>query len=76
MNPSVLHQLWTVIEETEPRRLLRLQGAALTEWLITEMQVQQFLTHKEIEVTRNYISTRQIMIHDIARGKIDARCNH
>ena len=73
MNPSVLRLLWTIIEETEPRLILRLQGDRLADWLIAEMQEQQFLTRSEVGAAYLYLRAQQLMIREMAQAKLDDR---
>ena len=73
MDPSVLRLLWAVIEETEPRFILRLQDDNLANWLTEEMQKQQFLLRGDVLAARRYIEAKVAMIRDIAQAKLDER---
>lgn len=73
MNPSVLRLLWAVIEETEPKLLLRLKNELLADFVLHEMQEQQFLLREERMAMRHYIQAKTAMIHDIAQSKLDER---
>ena len=73
MNPSMLRLLWTIVEATEPGLLLRLQGDRLADWLVKEMQKQQFLTRVEVGMARRYLVSRQLLIQEMAQARIRER---
>jgi len=70
MTPSMLRQVWSLVETTQASRLLELDDKHLTHWLLREIREQQTLDHTEAAVLNTYIHSRLPLIRDVAYQRL------
>ncbi|NEP14089.1 MAG: hypothetical protein F6K14_28570 [Symploca sp. SIO2C1] len=69
MTPTMLRQLWSLIEKTQANFLLKLDDTSLVDWLLKQLEHQQALNHEEIHILSDYLSNRLSLIRDIAQQR-------
>lgn len=69
MTPTILRQLWSVVETTQSHTLLKLDDASLVQWLLKQTKNQASLDGDETNVLTNYIESRLTLIRDLAQQR-------
>jgi hypothetical protein len=69
MPPTILHQFWAFIEDTQTTTLLNLDDATLVRCLIGQFQRQNSLNIEEIKTLKTYISGRIPLIRELAEER-------
>ena len=69
MTPTMLRQLWLLIEATQANLLLRLDDASLVQWLLKQFNQERSLNHDEIHVLSDYLNNRVSLIRDLAQQR-------
>ena len=69
MTPTMLRQLWLLIETTQANLLLRLDDASLVQWLLKQFNQERALNHDEIHVLSDYLNNRVSLIRDLAQQR-------
>ncbi len=69
MTPSMLRQLWSLIEKTQAHLLLKLDDASLVQWLLKQFNQERSLNHEEIHVLSDYLNNRVSLIRDLAQQR-------
>lgn len=67
MTPTILRQLWSVVETTQSNTLLKLDDASLVQWLLKQTKNQASLDQQEIHGLSEYIYSRLNLIRDLAQ---------
>ncbi|MBK4730520.1 hypothetical protein JJD41_11695 [Oxynema sp. CENA135] len=70
MNPLMLRQLWSSIENSQVNILLSLDDTSLIQWLIKQFKQEQSLNQDETNMIDNYLRTKLSLIRDIAQERI------
>jgi hypothetical protein len=69
MTPTMLRQLWSVVEATQSHTLLKLDDDSLVQWLLKQTKMKTLLDHDEMHVLSGYIQSRLTLIRDLARER-------
>ncbi len=69
MTPTILRQLWSVVEATQSNILLKLDDASLVQWLLKQIQTKASLDQNETHILSNYIQSRLTLIRDLAQER-------
>ncbi|HEY9878532.1 MAG TPA: hypothetical protein V6D29_08750 [Leptolyngbyaceae cyanobacterium] len=69
MNPTLLRQLWALIENSQSSLLLALDDHSLVQWLLEQLSKQRSLNRKETECLSGYIQSRLSLIRDLAESR-------
>lgn len=69
MTPTMLRQLWSVVETTQANILLRLDDASLVQWLLKQIKQQATLDQGETHIITDYIESRLTLIRDMAQER-------
>jgi succinate dehydrogenase flavin-adding protein (antitoxin of CptAB toxin-antitoxin module) len=69
MTPTILRQLWSVIEMTQSNILLKLDDASLVQWLLKQTKTQALLDCNQTDILSNYIHSRLPLIRDLAQER-------
>ncbi len=69
MTPTILRQLWSVVETTQAHTLLKLDDASLVQWLLKQTKNQASLDGDETNILTNYIESRLTLIRDLAQER-------
>jgi len=67
MTPTMLRQLWSLIEKTQANFLLKLDDTSLVDWLLKQLELQQALNPEEVHILSDYLNNRLSLIRDIAQ---------
>ena len=66
MTPTIMRQLWSIIEATHTVTLLQLDDDSLVQWLVKQITNQAVLDASEIDFLCDYIQSRLCLIRDLA----------
>jgi hypothetical protein len=66
MTPTIMRQLWSIVEATQTVTLLQLDDGSLVQWLVKETTKQALLDANETDFLCDYIRTRLSLIRDLA----------
>ncbi len=69
MTPSMLRQLWVVIEKTQANFLLNLDDASLEQWLLKQFNQEHALNKDEANIVNSYIRSKLSLIRDLAQER-------
>ncbi len=69
MTPTILRQLWSVVETTQAHILLKLDDASLVQWLLKQIKTQASLDQQEMHILKEYIYSRLNLIRDLAEER-------
>lgn len=69
MNPTMLRQLWSLIEKSQANLLLKLDDASLVQWLLKQFKQERTLNHEEMHVLNDYLYTRLSLIRELAQQR-------
>jgi hypothetical protein len=69
MTPTVLRQLWSVVETTQSNTLLKLDDAHLVQWLLKQTKLKTSLNQSELDILSDYIRSRLNLIRDLAENR-------
>ena len=67
MTPTILRQLWSVVETTQSSILLQLDDDSLEQWLLKRTETQASLNQNETCILSDYIHSRLNLIRDLAQ---------
>lgn len=70
MTPTMLRQLWSVVENSQPTTLVSLDDATLVQWLIKQLKTRGSLNCREIDLMNEYIVSRVSLIRDLAEQRL------
>jgi hypothetical protein len=70
MNSSVLRQLWSVVEETQANILLSFGDTELVQQLVAQIELRGLLNTEEVGTVSAYVSSRILLIRDMARARL------
>jgi succinate dehydrogenase flavin-adding protein (antitoxin of CptAB toxin-antitoxin module) len=66
MTPTIMRQLWSVVENSHTKTLLQLDDANLVQWLVKQTNTQALLEPGETDFLCDYIQSRLSLIRDLA----------
>jgi hypothetical protein len=69
MTPTIMRQLWSVVETAQAKILLQLDDASLVQWLVKQTETQVLLDPNETDFLSHYIQSRLALIRDIAHER-------
>ncbi|MCW5315352.1 MULTISPECIES: hypothetical protein [unclassified Nostoc] len=69
MTPTIMRQLWSVVETAQAKLLLQLDDASLVQWLVKQTETQVLLDSNETDFLSHYIQSRLALIRDIAHER-------
>jgi anionic cell wall polymer biosynthesis LytR-Cps2A-Psr (LCP) family protein len=70
VEPSTLRHLWSLIEEMQASILLNLNDTDLIDYLLDQLKIKNSIEIEEVEVVKNYLKSKTLLIRDIAEFKI------
>ncbi|MDF5719153.1 MAG: hypothetical protein PUP91_01405 [Rhizonema sp. PD37] len=65
MTPTIMRQVWSVVETAQAKTLLQLDDASLVQWLVKQTKKQVSLDCRETDFLSEYIQSRLTLIRDI-----------
>ncbi|MDM9585190.1 MULTISPECIES: hypothetical protein [unclassified Nostoc] len=69
MTPTIMRQLWSVVETAQAKLLLQLDDATLVQWLVKQTETQVLLDSNETDFLSHYIQSRLALIRDLAHER-------
>ncbi len=66
MTPTMLRQLWSLIETTQTNLLLKQDDASLVQWILKQFKQKRSLDTQEADIISDYIYSRISLIRDLA----------
>jgi hypothetical protein len=66
MTPTIMRQLWSIVEAAQTVTLLQMDDASLIQWLVKQTTTQALLDPNETDFLCDYIRARLTLIRDIA----------
>ena len=69
MSPTLLRQLWSLIEGANSTILLTLDDQHLVQWLLDQLSGQRSIDKTEVDHIGSYIYSRVSLIRDIAQSR-------
>jgi polynucleotide 5'-kinase involved in rRNA processing len=70
MNPSLIRQLWALVETTQATHLVNLDDANLVQSLLRQVNTQQPLNSEENSLLSTYVYSRLALIRDLAYERL------
>ncbi|MBW4442726.1 MAG: hypothetical protein KME10_16125 [Plectolyngbya sp. WJT66-NPBG17] len=70
MNPTLLRQIWALVEATQAAYLLNLDDTNLVQWILRQFNLQQPLNLEETTQLSNYLYSRLTLIRDLAYDRL------
>ena len=69
MTPTMLRQLWSLIENTQANMLLKLDDASLVQWILKQLHNQRSLDYQQTDILSDYIRIKIPLIRDLAQQR-------
>lgn len=69
MTPTILRQLWSVVETTQSNILLKLDDASLVQWLLKQTKTTAILDQNQSTILSDYIQSRLTLIRELAQER-------
>ncbi len=69
MTPTMMRQIWAMIESTQVNTLLQLDDSSLVQWLLKQFTAQQEIDDQETSSLNTYLSSRLPLIRDTAEER-------
>ncbi|TAF14141.1 MAG: hypothetical protein EAZ76_10105 [Nostocales cyanobacterium] len=66
MTPTIMRQLWSIVEAAQTVTLLQMDDASLVQWLVKQTTKQTLLNPDETDFLCDYIRARLSLIRDLA----------
>lgn len=70
MTPSMLRQLWSLVETTQTTLLLNLDDSSLVQWLLRQFPAHRPLNSEEATILSSYIQSKLTLIRDLAQNRL------
>jgi polynucleotide 5'-kinase involved in rRNA processing len=70
MNPTLIRQLWALVETTQATHLVNLDDANLVKSLLHQVNTQQPLNSEENSFLSSYVYSRLPLIRDLAYERL------
>jgi hypothetical protein len=72
MTPTMLRQLWSLVEATQANVLVTLDDDTLAQWLLKQFKMNSSINGSETELVNQYIQSRLSLIRDLAAERLGA----
>lgn len=69
MNPSLLRQVWSQVEDTQTNALLQLDDSSLSGLILNQIQRHQILNSVEADQVAQYVNSKLSLIRDLALAR-------
>ncbi|MGB3692272.1 MAG: hypothetical protein WA865_06615 [Spirulinaceae cyanobacterium] len=69
MSPTLLRQLWSLVENTQANTLLGLDDTSLVRWLLRQLEKRRDLERDETDILSDYIYSKLSLIRDLAQQR-------
>ncbi|MGF1494610.1 MAG: hypothetical protein ACFBSC_19615 [Microcoleaceae cyanobacterium] len=75
MTPNLLRKVWSLIEATQAPFLVKMDDAALVEWLLKRLEHDSHINGQEAAIMNDYINSKVSLIRDLAESRLSSRGN-
>lgn len=72
MSPTILRQIWSLVENTQATFLLALDDASLVQWLNKQLKASSSLNLNEANIVNDYIQSRLSLIRAIVEERVES----
>jgi hypothetical protein len=72
MSPTILRQIWSLVENTQATFLLALDDASLVQWLNKQLKANSSLNLNEANIVNDYIQSRLSLIRTIIEERLES----
>lgn len=72
MSPTILRQIWSLVENTQATFLLALDDASLVQWLNKQLKANSSLNLNEANIVNDYIQSRLSLIRAIVEERLES----
>lgn len=69
MSPSLLHDLWQLIEEVPNHSLTRLDDSRLASWLLEQLERRFRLKEEDRKNIEKYLDTHMLLVREMAESR-------
>ncbi|ABG51246.1 conserved hypothetical protein [Trichodesmium erythraeum IMS101] len=73
MTPTMLRQLWSIIENSQATILVSLDDATLVQWLIKQLKTRTGINCRDADLMNEYIISRLSLIRDLAEERLGTK---
>lgn len=70
MTPTMLRQLWSLVETTQPSQLVSLDDDSLVQCLLKRLKTESSINDPEVDLLNDYINSRLSLIRDLAEARL------
>lgn len=70
MNPTMLRQLWSLVEATQASLIISLDDADLVQLLLKQLQTKSTIRCSDRDVVNDYLNSKLTLIRDLAESRI------
>ncbi|MBS0015733.1 MAG: hypothetical protein KFF72_05100 [Arthrospira sp. SH-MAG29] len=70
MTPTMLRQLWSLVENTQPSQLVSLDDDSLVQCLMGRLKSQSSINGHDWDMLYEYINSRISLIRDLAEARL------
>ncbi|WP_040484395.1 hypothetical protein [Lyngbya aestuarii] len=70
MSPTMLRQLWSLVETTQASLIVSLDDADLVQWLLKRLQTESTINCSDQDVVNDYLNSRLALIRDLAESRL------
>lgn len=70
MSPTMLRQLWSLVETTQASLIVSLDDADLVQWLLKRLQTESTINCSDRDVVNDYLNSRLALIRDLAESRL------
>lgn len=69
LSPSLLHDLWQLIEELPSHPVMRLNDSRLISWLLAQVERRLILKEEDINNIERYLGSHVLLIREMTESK-------
>jgi hypothetical protein len=70
MTPNIMHQLWSVVENTHAKTLLNMDDASLVHLLVKQTKIVASLDGNEADYLNDYVKSRLALIRNVVQERL------
>lgn len=75
MTPTMLRQLWSLVEKTQASTLVTLDDASLVQCLLKQFNKEASINGNEADLLTDYIGSRISLIRDMAEARLSGEAS-
>ncbi|MEL7036277.1 MAG: hypothetical protein AAFO04_11745 [Cyanobacteria bacterium J06592_8] len=70
MSPTLLRQLWSLVETTQASLIVSLDDTDLVQMLLKQLQTKSTIKYSDCDVINDYLNSKLTLIRDLAESRI------